>query len=67
MYTICRYEKAWHVDRVSPWCAAFSEDELKVSLNSLFAKSFTIRKEHLIWLHVIQYSSNCQHFDISTE
>ncbi|XP_023702394.1 multiple inositol polyphosphate phosphatase 1-like [Cryptotermes secundus] len=30
MYTICRFEKAWHVDSVSPWCAAFSEDELKV-------------------------------------
>jgi hypothetical protein len=33
MYTICRFEKAWHVYSISPWCAAFTEDELKVSLN----------------------------------
>lgn len=30
IYTICRFEKAWHVYSISPWCAAFTEDELKV-------------------------------------
>lgn len=31
MYTACRYDKAWHLDKVSPWCAAFTEDDLSVS------------------------------------
>ncbi|XP_012144858.2 multiple inositol polyphosphate phosphatase 1 [Megachile rotundata] len=30
MYTACVFEKAWHVDKVSPWCAVFTEEELKV-------------------------------------
>ncbi|XP_031777741.1 multiple inositol polyphosphate phosphatase 1 [Nasonia vitripennis] len=30
MYDMCRYEKAWEVNRLSPWCAIFSSDELKV-------------------------------------
>ena len=30
MYTACSYEKAWQVDKVSPWCAVFAQDELKV-------------------------------------
>ncbi|PNF38918.1 hypothetical protein B7P43_G07444 [Cryptotermes secundus] len=29
MYSACRYDKAWHLDKVSPWCAAFTEDDLK--------------------------------------
>ncbi|XP_067005691.2 multiple inositol polyphosphate phosphatase 1 [Anabrus simplex] len=30
MYDMCRFDKAWNVERLSPWCAVFSEDELKV-------------------------------------
>ncbi|KAF0289494.1 Multiple inositol polyphosphate phosphatase 1 [Amphibalanus amphitrite] len=30
IYDICRYDKTLHPDRVSAWCAAFSEQDLKV-------------------------------------
>ncbi|KDR19047.1 multiple inositol polyphosphate phosphatase 1-like isoform X3 [Zootermopsis nevadensis] len=30
IYSACRYDKAWHLDKVSPWCAAFTDDDLKV-------------------------------------
>ncbi|XP_015111808.1 multiple inositol polyphosphate phosphatase 1 [Diachasma alloeum] len=30
MYDMCRYEKAWAVEKLSPWCAIFSNEELKV-------------------------------------
>ncbi|XP_069691317.1 multiple inositol polyphosphate phosphatase 1-like [Periplaneta americana] len=30
MYDGCRFDKAWHVQEISPWCAMFSEEELKV-------------------------------------
>ncbi|CAH0384074.1 unnamed protein product [Bemisia tabaci] len=30
MYEMCRYEKAWHISAISPWCAVFTPDELKV-------------------------------------
>lgn len=30
MYTECVFERAWVVDKLSPWCAAFTENELKV-------------------------------------
>ncbi|XP_053996566.1 multiple inositol polyphosphate phosphatase 1-like [Hylaeus anthracinus] len=30
MYDMCRYEKAWTVTKLSPWCAVFSKDELRV-------------------------------------
>ncbi|XP_043251375.1 multiple inositol polyphosphate phosphatase 1-like [Colletes gigas] len=30
MYDICRYEKAWAVSKLSPWCAVFSKEELRV-------------------------------------
>lgn len=30
MYTACVFERAWFVDKLSPWCAAFTEDSLKV-------------------------------------
>lgn len=30
VYSMCRYDKAITYERVSPWCAAFSEDDLKV-------------------------------------
>lgn len=30
IYDICRYDKTLHPDQVSPWCAAFSEHDLKV-------------------------------------
>lgn len=30
MYDGCRFDKAWHVKEISPWCAVFSEEELKV-------------------------------------
>ncbi|XP_047529679.1 multiple inositol polyphosphate phosphatase 1-like isoform X1 [Vanessa atalanta] len=29
MYQMCRYNKAWDVSQISPWCAAFSKDDLK--------------------------------------
>lgn len=30
IYDMCRYQKAWNLEQVSPWCAAFSHDNLKV-------------------------------------
>ncbi|KOC61016.1 Multiple inositol polyphosphate phosphatase 1 [Habropoda laboriosa] len=30
IYDICRYEKAWTVTKLSPWCAVFSKEELRV-------------------------------------
>ncbi|CAG2054137.1 unnamed protein product [Timema podura] len=30
MYDMCSYNKAWKLNDVSPWCAAFSTEELKV-------------------------------------
>ncbi|KAG8227381.1 hypothetical protein J437_LFUL000389 [Ladona fulva] len=30
IYDMCRYDKAWNVTATSPWCAAFSKDELMV-------------------------------------
>ncbi|EZA54626.1 Multiple inositol polyphosphate phosphatase [Ooceraea biroi] len=30
MYDACRYEKAWAVTKLSPWCAVFSKDELRI-------------------------------------
>ncbi|CAK9816946.1 Multiple inositol polyphosphate phosphatase 1 [Anthophora quadrimaculata] len=30
IYDICRYEKAWTVTQLSPWCAVFSKEELRV-------------------------------------
>jgi len=36
MMKICWLEKAWHVYSISPWCAAFSEDEMKVRCNNKF-------------------------------
>ncbi|XP_060522505.1 multiple inositol polyphosphate phosphatase 1 [Cylas formicarius] len=29
IYDMCRYEKAWNVDRPSAWCAAFTKDQLR--------------------------------------
>lgn len=30
MYDVCRYEKAWTVIKLSPWCAVFSKEELRI-------------------------------------
>lgn len=30
MYDACRYQKAWSVTELSPWCAVFSKEELHV-------------------------------------
>lgn len=30
MYDLCRFEKSWVLEKVSPWCAVFSKDELKI-------------------------------------
>ena len=30
MYDICRYQKAWNLEVPSPWCSAFSIENLKV-------------------------------------
>ncbi|XP_034830731.1 multiple inositol polyphosphate phosphatase 1-like [Maniola hyperantus] len=29
LYDMCRYDKAWAVTQISPWCAAFTKDDLK--------------------------------------
>ncbi|KAG6448995.1 multiple inositol polyphosphate phosphatase 1 [Manduca sexta] len=29
MYQICRYNKAWDVSEISPWCAVFTREDLK--------------------------------------
>lgn len=29
MYDMCRFDKAWTPDRLSPWCAVFSKEDLK--------------------------------------
>lgn len=30
MYAMCRYDKAWDIRRISPWCAVFSKEELQL-------------------------------------
>ena len=30
IFDMCRYEKAWNPTEISPWCAAFKEEDLKV-------------------------------------
>lgn len=30
MYELCRFEKSWILNNLSPWCAVFSKDELKI-------------------------------------
>ncbi|KYN12703.1 Multiple inositol polyphosphate phosphatase 1 [Trachymyrmex cornetzi] len=30
MYDACRYQKAWSVTELSPWCAVFSKEELRI-------------------------------------
>ena len=30
IYAMCRYEKAWYPEKISVWCAAFSEEDLHV-------------------------------------
>ena len=30
MYDICRFEAAWYPNKVSYWCAAFDEEDLRV-------------------------------------
>ncbi|KAJ9598264.1 hypothetical protein L9F63_011085, partial [Diploptera punctata] len=30
IYDGCRFDHAWHHDEISPWCAAFTEEELQV-------------------------------------
>jgi len=55
IYTICQYEKAWHVYSISPWCAVFSEDEIKVSCNNLF---WTFCEKRFLTTN--QYSPNWQ-------
>ena len=33
IYDMCRYQKAWNLEQVSPWCAAFTSENLKVNIN----------------------------------
>ncbi|XP_034942314.1 multiple inositol polyphosphate phosphatase 1-like isoform X3 [Chelonus insularis] len=30
MYDMCRFDKSWAVNKISPWCAVFNKEELKV-------------------------------------
>jgi multiple inositol-polyphosphate phosphatase/2,3-bisphosphoglycerate 3-phosphatase len=30
IYDGCRYQKAWNVTATSPWCAAFTKEDLEV-------------------------------------
>ncbi|KAK4014322.1 hypothetical protein OUZ56_026848 [Daphnia magna] len=30
MYNMCLFNKAWHPKKLSPWCAVFSKDDLKI-------------------------------------
>lgn len=30
MYDMCRFDKAWQVNRPSAWCAAFTKDQIKL-------------------------------------
>lgn len=30
MYKCCRYDNAWNVDELSPWCSIFTPDQIKV-------------------------------------
>ncbi|XP_014471655.1 PREDICTED: multiple inositol polyphosphate phosphatase 1-like isoform X2 [Dinoponera quadriceps] len=30
LYDACRFEKAWQPDRLSPWCAVFDDDDMRV-------------------------------------
>ena len=35
MYDMCRFEKAFEPQKLSPWCAAFTTENLKASFNEL--------------------------------
>lgn len=35
MYDMCRYDKAWNIKNISPWCAVFSKEELKVCVTNI--------------------------------
>ncbi|XP_039290995.1 multiple inositol polyphosphate phosphatase 1 [Nilaparvata lugens] len=39
MFSMCAFGKAWDYYKVSPWCAAFTTEELKVSLPLNYTKS----------------------------
>lgn len=30
MWDLCRYEQAWHLDKLSPWCTAFTYEQNKI-------------------------------------
>ncbi|XP_077285576.1 multiple inositol polyphosphate phosphatase 1-like [Arctopsyche grandis] len=30
IYDMCRYDKAWEINKNSPWCAAFTKDQLRL-------------------------------------
>ena len=36
IFDMCRYEKAWNPTEISPWCAAFKEEDLKVCMKFVF-------------------------------
>ncbi|XP_069691309.1 multiple inositol polyphosphate phosphatase 1-like [Periplaneta americana] len=45
MYAACRFEKAWNVAKVSPWCAVFTDEDLtkleyKEDLKYYYTKGF---------------------------
>ena len=46
MYNLCRYGKAWNDNELSPWCAAFEQEDLEVSKKPLqcFMKRLTFKK-----------------------
>ena len=50
MYDMCRFKKAFEPEEVSPWCAAFSTENLKVRWG---ASVYDVRRErergHITW------------------
>ena len=43
MYDMCRFKKAFEPEKVSPWCAAFSTENLKVSWDT-----YDVRRESIM-------------------
>jgi len=43
MYDMCRFDKAWNIRSISPWCAVFSKEELQVSATNPCSFYFLIQ------------------------
>ena len=55
IFDMCRYEKAWNPTEISPWCAAFKEEDLKVCMKFVFRKHYIIISIVFFYIMIINY------------